>query len=519
MYLKSFLFSLLVISVISMHLPSKYFNLKEKSIAFSGNDIYYNYSNYRNYINYTNYTSNGNNTNNTNNTNYSNYTNYTNYSNRTNYTDYTNNTYYFNTTNYTNISILYAYGELYEYKRNQTLHLVVNTPINPTELYNITLINRNRTKFYMTQTICFHDNNFAYGNVTSLQCILNLEFLGKGDYFIDYFYYRYSKIYDTKTMISVQESEEKKKDNKTQEIELIFANTTGYEHMPNQTVELFFKNNNTDARLINGIEIFNNFRKYYLKLDCRSNNGSIFISCMTDFSLLDFGLYNISSLVYDYSFIYPKSYLTLYITPSSYDLELINITGEAYTKNISSVFLVFNHNISYHDFTNVTFEKEGWPFYINYSIYPSKYENIIECLLDLRNVPKGNYSINIYYRNRLCRSKVFLFVRERDIKLESHLIEVYHNFKKYNTSQIAYFSFIGNKISSDLYFVVLKDENNRKYALNTEKCTAIQNNDIQYDLRCKLNLAYVNSGKYTISEYYLGDQLYEVNKPISLIAQ
>ena len=91
-------------------------------------------------------------------------------------------------------------------------------------------------------------------------------------------------------MISVQESQEKKKDNKTQEIELIFANTTGNEHMPNQTVELFFKNNNTEARLINSIEIFNNFRKYYLKQDCRSNNGSIFISCMTNFSLLDFGL-------------------------------------------------------------------------------------------------------------------------------------------------------------------------------------------------------------------------------------
>ena len=57
------------------------------------------------------------------------------------------------TDNITNIKILYSYGDLYEYKKNQTLHLYVNIPINPRLLTNITFITRNKSKLYHPKTI------------------------------------------------------------------------------------------------------------------------------------------------------------------------------------------------------------------------------------------------------------------------------------------------------------------------------------------------------------------------------
>ncbi len=152
-YMRLLFFSILSLSIFSIPLP-----LKEKITKYKHfNNIYF-----KNYTNITNSTTNRTPTNISN----------------SNFTSISNITY---------VKILFAYGDLYEYKMNQSLHLVMNTSVNPLEITNLTFLELNKSKLYKPRTRCFYENNVTYRNVTDVNCILDLNDMKKGDYLISYF--------------------------------------------------------------------------------------------------------------------------------------------------------------------------------------------------------------------------------------------------------------------------------------------------------------------------------------------
>ena len=96
---------------------------------------------------------------------------------------------------------------------------------------------------------------------------------------------------------------------------------------------------------------------------------------------------------------------------------------------------------------------------------------------------------------------------------------VYHNFIGNKDNQIAYFSFYGKNVSNYLAYIVLSDEYSRINVLQTFDCISFKINLDKYDLRCLLNLAYVNKGAYTVSEYYINNQHYNTKKKINVFVQ
>ena len=427
------------------------------------------------------------------------------------------------TDNITNIKILYSYGDLYEYKKNQTLHLYVNIPINPRLLTNITFITRNKSKLYHPKTECFYINNFSYDKVTSLDCILDLSYIGKGDYFIYYFYYNNINIYDNITLITIKESEEKKKENISEGVDLIGVLNDGYEYSKYQNITLFFKNNNININLITNITILNeNKRRFGVPLEClyKGLNDSVF--CLADFSIIPADNYKIEFLLYNY-----EPYTTPFdiwfnihkIRPKEEVPKLLYVSGEVY-KDFPNLKLVFNKEVNPKDFNFYLrdFEKLNLQFNLYY-INCNAYNTSMECQFNFTYIPKGLYYFNYYYKSKKYETNITIDVKEKEILTENELIEVYHNFKRYKDNQIAFFTFYGKNPSNNLAYIVLNDGYSRINVLQTLGCKMINYDNIeyQYDLKCILNLTYVNDGKYTVSEYYINNKHYYTKNKIDII--
>lgn len=517
---KLLIFSLLVISILNMPLPTNYFIARAKKSRNSFSKSYF----YNGYINSTN-----NNTNNytNNNTKYDNQTrNNSKYDNNTDYNNKTepkNNT--DNTT--TNVKILYSYGDLYEYKREQILHLYVNVPIIPYLLTNITFITRNRSRLYRPQMNCSYEKYYEYGKVSSLKCYIDLSYMSKGDYFIHYFFYDRQRFDDQYTLITIK-GDEKKEENKTANFELIGIFSRGYEYSINQNITLFFNNNATNLKLISYLNISNSRNVCFpVPLEClfKEINNSVF--CLADYSLVPADYYKVQNLIYNYSMLYPSYNIWFDVynktkpKPVEEDIKLLYFSGEAY-KNISHLHLTFNKNVSPHDldFYLTDYHKSYLTFPMYHS-YCRAYNTSIECDFDFSVIPKGIYNIDYYYKQKKYETNITIEVKEREILSENDLVEVYHNFKRYRDNQIAFFSFHGRNPSKNLAYIVLNDGYSKINVLQTFEC--ITNNfdydESQYDLKCKLNLTYVGEGKYSVSEYYINNQHYYTKNKINIIVQ
>ena len=422
------------------------------------------------------------------------------------------------------IKILQAYGDLYEYKNNQSLHLLFNIPINPKYLKNITISTRNNSKFYYyIEKGCFYENNFSNGNVTNIVCVLDLSTIPKGDYLINYYYYENIRKVDKLALLTIKENEEKK--NETAKMELIGVHSPGIEHKRAQNISLFFKNNeNININLINKIIIYKNRTSYNLSLSCLSKEKNNSVLCITDFTNLNSGFYEVILYQYNYTYINSSILINFYINEDKQanDIKLIAAYGEAFTKNFSLITLLFNRNVLLSEFNLFILRdsKTNYDYYVNYT-NPKIYKNSssLDVLFDFRDIPKGLYYIRFVYRNKTYISNITLNVKEKEIYDEAELLDVYHNFIGNKDNQIAYFSFYGKNMSNYLAYIVLSDEYSRINVLQTFDCISFKINLDKYDLRCFLNLTYVNKGAYTVSEYYINNQHYNTKKKINVFVQ
>ena len=157
-------------------------------------------------------------------------------------------------------------------------------------------------------------------------------------------------------------------------------------------------------------------------------------------------------------------------------------------------------------------------YYVNFTIHRI-YNTSMNISFDLTNVPKGDYNVLFYYSRKNYTTNITLNVKEKEILSENELIDIYHNFKRNKDNQVAYFSFYGRIKTNFLAYIVLSNNYSKINVLQTKGCTIISSDAYGYDLKCNLNLTYVNEGKYTISEYYINNQHYNTKKDIIVIVQ
>ena len=444
----------------------------------------------------------------------------------------TNPIYINNIANTTEMKILNVSGDLYEYKKEQILNIFINLKKNlfkPEEIKNITLFSLNKSRLYAPKTECHYKSYYVNGNGTNIYCYLDLTSIPKGDYLIYYFYYQNKIINDRITLITIKE--EKKKETKTEIPQLIDVFAAGFENMSNQNFTLYFKTNDFDYELINGITIFKNNTigsfGFYISLIClhKERNNSAF--CLADFKGLIADKYNIMFLEYNKKYINVTGNISFDVykkrEPIEEDLKLINIYGDAYSNNISLLNLIFNKavNVSYFSRFFLSNIKQHFSYVdnINFSFYKSSYNSSVYCYFDFRKIPIRTYSLNFNYKNKEYITDVALTVKKKEILVENELLDVYSNFKRNKTNQIAYFSFNGENKNNNLAYIVLKDEYSKINVLQTFDCKIVDYNSISFDLKCNLNLTYVDGGKYTISEYYINNQHYYTKKNINVIVQ
>ena len=421
-----------------------------------------------------------------------------------------------------NLKIIYVYGDLYEHDRNATLHLLVNNPINPLILSNISIITRDFFKMYALNTHCFYENNSFYEEVTNIKCILDLNEIQKGDYFINSFYYNSTLVINNYTLITVKEHEEEKKDNKTEKIELMNVYTNGYENMSYQNISLFFKEDNVNIDLIKSMSIIGiNESKKKVNLMCLFKEMNSSVLCLANFSNVYSGFYYVKLLEYNYSNINVSNDIRFYIMKKKIEeeLKLLYAYGEAYTNNSSLFNLKFNKNVTPYDFQDFFLidTKSNISYYLNYSLSKRDVNASIDILFHFYNESKGYYTLNFVYKNKTYLTNITLRVNEKEIFLENELLEVYHNFKSNRDNQTAYFSFAGTHVSNYLAYIVINDGFSKINVLQTLDCNTISSSINGFDLRCQLNLTHVDKGNYTVSEYYLNNQHYNTKKIINII--
>jgi hypothetical protein len=416
----------------------------------------------------------------------------------------------------TNVKILNAYGFIYEFKNNQKLHLIAKDTINSSEINNITLSSKNDSKIYKPKTICHpKDDYFDYlnENKTYFYCILDLTNIKRGNYSLEYFYYKNIKINDGNTLIEIKEK-------KKEVIELIQVNTKGFEHIANQNVILTFRNNDTNYSKITGLDIENNKSYLYIPIKCPEKgfkNNSVL--CLANFTYAESARYYMKYIVYYAIPVNVEENVSFYINRH---LKLLKITGEANTNDTSSFNLIFNKKVNtslFSDFYLTDTKLNTSIYHINFKFNASFYNSSIFCLFNFKRIPIGTYYLNYIYKNKKYMTNITLTVEEKEIWDENELLNVYANFKRHEDNQVAYFSFYGKNKNSNLTYVVLNDGYSRINVLQTFGCEIIYYNNSyknKYDLRCNLNLTYVDEGDYTLAEYSLNNEHYFIKKNINV---
>ena len=241
--------------------------------------------------------------------------------------------------NYSDLKILNVSGSLYEYENNQRLYLIVNQPIIDYKFGNITLRNINNGTRHYLNTFCGNYSNLTY----DFYCYLDLRFTPKGYYLIDSFVYDYNIYYDNFTLLYIQDK------NYTKNYEITYVNTSAVEFSRNQIIDLEFNDDSIKYYKVNGIYVVNGYYQndsYYIQLNC-SNSNKYFVYCRGDFSYVPYGYYEIKIFKYDYQYYNLTNRTTFYVNKKSYDdnVELLNISGLAYTGEQNNLTLIFNKNI------------------------------------------------------------------------------------------------------------------------------------------------------------------------------
>ena len=418
--------------------------------------------------------------------------------------------------NFTNIKILNAYGFIYEFKPNQKLHYIVQGTINSSEINSIALFSKEDSKIYRPEINCLpRDDYYDYlkDNKTYFCCILNLTYMKRGNYSIEYFYYKNKKISDGNTLIEIKEK-------KKEVIELIEVNTKGFEHVANQNVILTFRNNDTNYSHITGLDIESDKIYLYIPLKCPEKgmkNNSVL--CKANFTYAESAKYYMKYIVYYGIPVNVEENVTFYLNRH---LKLLNVTGEANPNDTSSFNLIFNKKVNsslFSDFYLSDIKLNTSIYHINFKFNASFYNTSIYCLFNFKNVPIGTYYLNYIYKNKRYMTNITLTVEEKEIWDENELINVYANFKRHEDNQVAYFSFYGKNKYNNLTYIVLNDGYSRINVLQTYGCEIIYYNNSyknKYDLRCNLNLTYVDEGDYTLAEYSLNNEHYFKKRNINV---
>ena len=426
------------------------------------------------------------------------------------------------------MKILNVSGELFEYKRGQILNIFINLKkdlFNAEEIKNITLLSLNKSKLYIANTECHYKAYYINANITNIYCYLDLTKVPKGVYLINHFYYQTKKINDRNTLLNIKE--EQKKGNKTEIPKLIYVNSSAYEYMDYQNISLYFNTNDFNYNLINCFAIYKNQTVFNVSLDCLGKiyNNSAF--CLANLKNINSGKYNIIYYVYNNILINVMENISFYVYKKNKtieeDLKLISIYGVAYSNTNSLFKLIFNKDVNVNYFSRfyLTDIKPylSYAYYLNFSFYKNEYNKSVDCLFDFKRVPIGSYLLNFIYKNKTYPTNLTLTVKETEIIAENDLLDVYSNFKKKKNNQTAYFSFNGRNRNKNLAYIVLKNEYSNIYVLQTFDCKITDYNSISFDLKCNINLTYVEEGKYSISEYYINNEHYYTKKNINVIVQ
>ena len=264
---------------------------------------------------------------------------------------------------------------------------------------------------------------------------------------------------------------------------------------------------------VNGIYVVNGYYQndsYYIQLNC-SNSKNYFVYCTGDFSYVPYGYYEIKIFKYDYQYYNLTNRTTFYVNKKSYDdnVELLNISGLAYTGEQNNLTLIFNKNIESRYLSEFIFTdtKTNYSYIPYFYCYYTNY-SMVDCIFNFSYIPSGYYRTAFTYKNKTKNSNAYLYVQERKVYQEIELLNVYSNLIKYTRDQVVYLSFIGKYETDTLAYIVLDDFYSRKYVLQTLQCYHIYSNYTQFDLRCKVDLSNVPSGLYKVSEYYIYNKHY-----------
>ena len=422
-----------------------------------------------------------------------------------------------NRSNDTKLKIELIKGELYEYQKYQMLYIKVNRQIIPSRFTNITFkANTNYSKRYYPYSYCY--NNIS--NNTEFACDLDLSYVPQGEYVIESFYYENEKYYNNYSKILI-------KGNKNESIQLIDVYTYPYEFSKYQNISLLFSKKNLNYRLIKSIwvrkkySIYSNV--YEIPLNCFDYyNYSTF--CLGDFSNISSGNYSIDGWYYNNTII---SNITKQISFYVYkkeiepDIKLLNIYGDAYSGEINNLSLYFNKNVTtyYFSYFFLIDLKTNYTHNLNYTCYRNSNYSYLQCKFSFKNISPGDYLVGFTYKNKTYNSYVTLNVKEKKSYNEFELLNVYSNFKEYEENQVAYFSFYGNLSTNMLAYIVLDDEYSRKYVIQTLDCKNLIQELNKFVFNCKVNLTYVSSGKYSVSEYYIYNKHYYSRKDIKIVVQ
>ena len=144
----------------------------------------------------------------------------------------------------------------------------------------------------------------------------------------------------------------------------------------------------------------------------------------------------------------------------------------------------------------------------------------MECMFSFKNISPGDYLIDFTYKNKTYYSSVILNVKQNKTFNEFEILNVYSNFKEYEDNQVVYFSFYGQYSTNRLAYIVLNDEYSRKNVVQTFWCKNVVFQETnKFDFNCRVNLTYVSSGTYSVSEYYIENKHYYSSKDIKIVVQ
>ena len=416
------------------------------------------------------------------------------------------------------LEIEYINGDLYEYQKYQLLYIKVNRPIIPYRFSNITFKDFIRyQKRYYPRSNCYEIST----NNSIFACALDLSYIPQGEYILESFYYENEIYYNNISKVII-------KGNKSEPIQLINVYTSPFEFSYHQNISLIFSKNNFNFKYINSIWIYKKYSNYSnfheIYLNCLNSEYNYSIFCLGNFSNISSGDYIIKYWSYNHSIINVTKNIDFYVYKKDvkHELKLLNIYGDVYSGQINNLSLYFNQNVTayYFSYFFLMDLKTNYTYNLNFSCYKGRNYSCMECIFSFKNISPGDYLIDFTYKNKTYYSSVILNVKQNKTFNEFEILNVYSNFKEYEDNQVVYFSFYGQYSTNRLAYFVLSDEYSRKNVIQTFWCKNVVFQETnKFDFNCRVNLTYVSSGTYSVSEYYIENKHYYSSKDIKIVVQ